>query len=117
MPTVSPPIAAISRARPSPGATRGPSAPSGATTRRSISCSPIGESSARSRDLGRDLARGLRVIGVHLEMTGERAQCVLQLVVRARRHGKTPRDQLRGPPLRGREPDHAQPLRRVAHDA
>jgi hypothetical protein len=63
-----------------------------------------------------DLARSLRMIGVHLEMPGERAQCVLKLVVGARRHGKASGDQLRSASLRSREADHAQPLRRVLHE-
>ena len=66
--------------------------------------------------LGRYFPRRLRMIGMHLKMSGQRAQCVLELVVRTRRHGEASRDQLRSPSLRGREPDHAQPLWRVLHE-
>ena len=89
-PTVSPPIAAISRARPLPGvsarALRRRAAPRRAAAsgaRRS------GESSARSRDSASTSRAASRVIGVHLEMPGERAQGLLQLVVRDGRHGRT----------------------------
>ncbi len=65
--------------------------------------------------LGCHVARRLGVVGVHLEMPGERAQRLLQLFVRGGRHSEAARDQLRRAALGRGKADDRDPLRRILH--